>query len=279
MLRIAVLFFVMAIVAGLTLASLYLSDHAPPFWLALIHGVFAATAITLLTIAELRTSARGATVLSLILFEMAAVGGFILFAYYLCGKYMPGTLVVIHGTAAATAFILMFSAFRHLEDERHPVRRGVHWFGTPLHPILTSFPIALWTVSLFWDLLTVSTGSPHWWPLAFGSMAAGLVLAVPTIITGLMDYSVIHSKHPAGQIATRHMIIMLSATATFLTNLIVRGSFTPPDNPSLRIPLTLSVSGLILLALGGWHGGVLVFHHAIGHGRSVPKEKRGGGRS
>src|SRR5690349_9080143 len=59
------------------------------------------------------------------------------------------------------------------------------WFGHPLHPLLTDLPIGSWTSAFVLDLV----GGRKAQPAADLLVAAGIVSAVPTAVTGLSDWS------------------------------------------------------------------------------------------
>ncbi len=132
--------------------------------------------------------------------------------------------------------------------------------GHPVHPLLTDFPIALWSTSLLADLVGFWRSREIYGQFAFWAIALGLVIAGPTIVTGLIDYAAIPQQHPALKNATWHMWIMLSAATAYACSLIARLG----HSLSIGLAVGISVLGLLLLLLGGWFGGELVFRHGIG---------------
>lgn len=99
---------------------------------------------------------------------------------------------------------------------------------------------------------------------AFWAICLGLVIAVPTIVTGLLDYAAIPQRHPALKVATWHMWVMLSAATAYACSLIARIAHSGPSGLSIAIAIGLSVLGLCLLLIGGWFGGEMVFRHGVG---------------
>jgi hypothetical protein len=57
---------------------------------------------------------------------------------------------------------------------------------------------------------------------------------------------------------------MGSAFAVYVAELAVRAGPLAPQGGRLYAVLCLSTVGLALLALGGWYGGRLVYHHGLG---------------
>jgi uncharacterized membrane protein len=142
--------------------------------------------------------------------------------------------------------------------------KGARLFGHPVHPMLTDFPIALWSTSLLGDILGVWLGQTMYEQFAVWSIALGLIIVVPTIVTGLIDFAAIPEGHPALNGATWHMWIMLSAASTFGCSLIARIGQFSSSTVARDIAIGLSVLGLCLLLIGGWFGGDLVFRHGVG---------------
>ncbi len=64
--------------------------------------------------------------------------------------------------------------------------------------------------------------------------------------------------------ALRHMLLILSAMIPYLISLLVRGGRLPPAGRTLLVVLALETLGVLLLSIGGWYGGHLVFHHGVG---------------
>jgi uncharacterized membrane protein len=145
----------------------------------------------------------------------------------------------------------------------------------PLHPALVHFPIALWFIAVFWDAAAWWRPDPLWRQMAYWSLASGLVLALPVLATGLLDYLALRSDEPAIDAATAHMMVMMSATVAFGASWMLRaadGVAAPPSTWALAAALL----GAVLLAVGGWLGGTLVYRHGVGRAYG---EGNGGGRT
>ena len=107
----AAVLFAIAALGGATLAILHFRGRHPlPMPLALLHGVLAAGGLALLIIAALTEPAFGGLALvSLLIFVIAALGGFYLFANQLRERRLPSGVVLIHGGAAVAAFLLLLA--------------------------------------------------------------------------------------------------------------------------------------------------------------------------
>jgi uncharacterized membrane protein len=154
---------------------------------------------------------------------------------------------------------------------------GLRLFGHPVHPALTDFPIVLWTSSLLWDVIGLLLGSPFWHAMAYWSLLAGVIMAVPTAIAGFGDYLTIPRGIPAEKIGLYHLAANISATTAFVCSLLVREGPDTPPGTSMLWPIILSALGFVLVLTGGWLGGHLVFRHGIGQtpaqNRPVPPDR------
>ena len=104
-----ILLFAVAAIFGLTLLVPILQGKTPTRAFVFIHGGIAVVALVMLLLQFFK---EGSTVpqISVILFVVAALGGFVLFAIDLQKKPIPKALALIHAAAAVTAFlILLFS--------------------------------------------------------------------------------------------------------------------------------------------------------------------------
>src|SRR5687767_4557324 len=89
--------------------------------------------------------------------------------------------------------------------------------GHPLHPILVHLPIGLFVLSLIFDVIALTRDGAYAEP-AFYTMALGVLTALVAAAPGFADYSDIRRDAPARKIATRHMILNLSAVALYIVN-------------------------------------------------------------
>lgn len=138
--------------------------------------------------------------------------------------------------------------------------------GHPLHPALVHFPVALWFTAVFWDLMGWWRPDPLWWQMAYWCLALGLVVSVPVLITGFLDYLQLEPRTAGIDAATNHMMAMLCTTAAFGTSWMLRALAGAAAAPSVWA-LVAAVVGALLLGIGGWLGGTLVYRHGIGRAR------------
>jgi hypothetical protein len=104
---VAAVLFALAALGGIILAALHLTTKSAPVPLALLHGLLAAAGLVLLIIGVTQMASAGLPVVALVIFIIAALGGFVLFAMHLKHKPLPGGLIVVHGLLAVAAFIIL----------------------------------------------------------------------------------------------------------------------------------------------------------------------------
>jgi uncharacterized membrane protein len=140
--------------------------------------------------------------------------------------------------------------------------------GRVTHPVFVVFPIAFFSGALGADVF--SRLGLHGAALAGSyAVAAGLIGALFAILTGLVDRSMMRSGSRIRAVATRHMIIQLSATAIFAANLAVRWSDRNINHGKL-LWIILDVVGLATVIVGGDVGASMVFKmgYRVGPGES-----------
>lgn len=135
--------------------------------------------------------------------------------------------------------------------------------GHPLHPPLTDATIGIYTfatIAALADVLGISdNAATHGWWLG---LVTGLIVTVPTALTGLMDWLTISRGTPLFRTATSHLIAMVSATLFFLIAALVgKDSFDEGNVHAGAFVLTLI--GFGLMTVGGWLGGTIVFVHGM----------------
>jgi hypothetical protein len=113
MLYLAIAIFALAAVMGIIIAAAILGKKPEtPKAVVYTHGILAATGLGLLIFYAVNNPENYPQV-SLMIFIVAALGGFVLFFNDMKKKPGPAALVFIHALAAVTAFILllMFAFF------------------------------------------------------------------------------------------------------------------------------------------------------------------------
>jgi uncharacterized membrane protein len=135
--------------------------------------------------------------------------------------------------------------------------------GHPIHPPLTDATIGTYTFATaagFAEVtgITKNAGAYGWWI----ALIFGLILTVPTALTGLADWLTIEWGSELWKTASTHLLVMVTATVFFaLAAIFGHGSYTHANTSGGAYALT--VIGFAFLTLGGWLGGAVVFVHGM----------------
>ena len=97
---------------GLVMAGVsFKGNQHPPTWLAMLHGLLAAAAVTLLLYAAATVGLPGMALTALVLFLVAAAGGAVLnLKYHWKQLPLPRWLIIVHALAAVAGFLLLLAA-------------------------------------------------------------------------------------------------------------------------------------------------------------------------
>lgn len=143
--------------------------------------------------------------------------------------------------------------------------KGIRGFaGKPFHPPLTDVPIGAYVLAAAFDLVSFfSSGelSENMYLAATYALIAGLIVSIPTSLTGFWDWLKSTPKHTqARRTANWHMSVMLTVTAIVVIDLLVR-SLTDGSVNTIGLILTLLVG--LLVSLGATYGGSMVFDYGF----------------
>lgn len=137
--------------------------------------------------------------------------------------------------------------FRWLKNQAHGTA-----VGHPLHPALTDIPIGAWLGTLIFDIIWLATNQSSGMATASNVLVIiGLVGAVLSILTGTTDWNDTYGKERRVGIA--HGLINTLATLVYVVALVLR--LTGSQFPGFVV----STVGLLILLLGAYLGGELVF--------------------
>ena len=137
------------------------------------------------------------------------------------------------------------------------------WPGKPSHPPLTDASIGAYTVGV--AMLVLGALGVEEEQMAHGALLAiggGLALALPTALTGLLDWFDIPNGTPASTTATIHLLTMLTATVVFALTFVAHLDGYD-DGQIETLPLALGLGAEALLTAGGYIGGTIVFHYGV----------------
>lgn len=110
MLIAAVVLFAIATIGGLVLASKHMQQQDFPAKTALPHGLVSALGLVALIIAAVQRGVHGYLLYALILFVVAALGGFVLFSLHGKKQPLPKPGLVVHAVAGVVGLVLVILA-------------------------------------------------------------------------------------------------------------------------------------------------------------------------
>jgi nitrite reductase/ring-hydroxylating ferredoxin subunit/uncharacterized membrane protein len=130
------------------------------------------------------------------------------------------------------------------------------WLGHPLHPVLTDIVVGAWTIGALFDYVSLFNRSRQAEIIADVLTVVGNYAAVPTILSGLTDFSTV-SKTTAGT-ALIHAVINNVGFALQVASSRAR------QNGDRERAVTLSSVALVMLTAGAYLGGHLSYAKKIG---------------
>jgi uncharacterized membrane protein len=139
--------------------------------------------------------------------------------------------------------------------------------GHPIHPMLVPVPITCFVGALITDIVYAQTAAMQWANFSVWLITIGLLVSVLVVLAGLIDFlgdrrirrigaSWIHG-------AVNGLALVLSIFNAFVHSRDAYTSVVPTG-------LILSAIVVVLLAIGAWNGGSLVYRHGVGV-RSEPR--------
>jgi uncharacterized membrane protein len=134
-------------------------------------------------------------------------------------------------------------------------------FGHPLHPAVVHFPIALLLSATIADLVWVAglTGDTH---IGAVLMAAGLLGGLVAMGAGMIDFTKLDQAVVPH--ALKHMSAVGLAWLGYGIALYLRRDALNGSGPLSTATISVSVVSALILALGGWLGGRLVYTFGAG---------------
>ncbi len=137
-----------------------------------------------------------------------------------------------------------------------PASIGKH----PIHPMLVAFPIGLLVFSFVCDLIYLfGSHQPVWSEVALYSMGGGIIGAVLAAVAGFIDFLSI-TEPQMKSIAWKHMLVNLAAVVIFILDFWLRAESAMVS----RLPVVLSLIGVLAFGVSGWLGGEMVYVKGMG---------------
>lgn len=134
--------------------------------------------------------------------------------------------------------------------------------GVPTHSMVVHFPVAFYLGVIAFDVMSRITPSAGLvlaatYMLLFGLL--GTLIAAPL---GLVDWAGMVRGSSKRRLATRHMLVQLTAAAFFIVAFVLRW----PDRTASQAELSwlgIEVVGYLVLVVGQHLGGLLVYQKAM----------------
>ena len=133
--------------------------------------------------------------------------------------------------------------------------------GHPLHPAIVHFPIGLLLSATIADVAWVAGLNPDA-RLAAILIAGGLVMALVAMGAGLVDFAKLDEALVPH--AVRHMAAVGAAWLGYGIALYLRRDVFAGAASIAAASIALSLASALVLALGGWLGGRLVYTFGAG---------------
>jgi uncharacterized membrane protein/nitrite reductase/ring-hydroxylating ferredoxin subunit len=133
--------------------------------------------------------------------------------------------------------------------------------GHPIHPMLIAFPIAFFSGTLIFDLLSVILDNQNLWQTAYYLEIGGIISALLAAVPGIIDYAkVVPPKSSAKKRAAQHGVLNTTHVIIFFIAWWLRKD----EGSSIFLIISLEIIGVVILFIAGWLGGTLVYRNQIG---------------
>jgi len=159
------------------------------------------------------------------------------------------------------------------------MKSRLQFAGHPIHAMVVSFPIGLYTTALVCDGLYLALHEAFWFRMAYWAIVFGLVTHVGAAATGLPDFlAVMREQKEARRAATSHLVFGIGLLVVQGLNLAVRNGGELPAGGSITMPLIANLIGATMVGVQGWYGGELVYRHFIGVELPEPTDEKHKGK-
>ncbi len=146
--------------------------------------------------------------------------------------------------------------------------------GHPIHPMLVTFPIAFYTLTLIAFIIYNVSGAAFWFKVGIAANVAGIVMAVTVAIFGFIDWNFgIPSGTSAKSTGIKHMLLNIISLILFVICMLLNagqwGALVPVSRGAVILPLL----GVISTVCAGYYGWTLVQNHHVGVEFSPDEER------
>jgi uncharacterized membrane protein len=134
--------------------------------------------------------------------------------------------------------------------------------GHPSHPLFVHFPVALYLAVLVFDVMTRIEPDPALVRAGSYLMIGGIAGTALAATTGLVDWFGMVPGSSKRRLATRHMLFQITAAAFFAVTFLLRWRNRDAAQAE-TLWITLEAIGYLILSVGQWLGGVLVYEKGM----------------
>jgi uncharacterized membrane protein len=151
----------------------------------------------------------------------------------------------------------------------------VKLLGHPVHPMLVSYPIALYAATVAGWILFRVQGDYVWVQLAIAANVAGVIMAAVAALPGFVDWAVgIPGESPAKRHGLIHMLLNVAALVLFLINMVIHlDRWSPTIHPRSALGFSLSLVGVLCTLAAGYFGWTMIQNDHVGVVLTPEQEK------
>jgi nitrite reductase/ring-hydroxylating ferredoxin subunit/uncharacterized membrane protein len=130
------------------------------------------------------------------------------------------------------------------------------WLRHPLHPLITDVPVGAWLLTALLDILWLISPSGNAWAArgAQVTVLIGVLAGLAAVVTGSADWSDTYGRERT--VGLYHGLLQSLATVLYIVSTVLR--FSAPTGDTVLAAI-LGFAGLVVLAIGAYLGGGLVF--------------------
>ena len=130
------------------------------------------------------------------------------------------------------------------------------WLRHPLHPLITDVPVGAWLLTALLDILWLISPSGNAWAArgAQVTVLIGVLAGLAAVVTGSADWSDTYGRERT--VGLYHGLLQTLATVLYIVSTVLR--FSAPTGDTVLAAI-LGFAGLVVLAIGAYLGGDLVF--------------------
>jgi uncharacterized membrane protein len=134
-----------------------------------------------------------------------------------------------------------------------------------VHPLIIHFPLALLSVSLLFDVVGAFMRKDEITRVAWWCQISGSLGLLATVVSGLQAESTVSIPQEAGQVLQTHKELAFLSVTIFSILLFWRISTKSRITQRLRLLFwSLYVGGVLIMWIGAWYGGEMVYQFGVG---------------